>query len=128
MKNTVDFTVDVKGEVSGNSFVGGFTAKTKLSFRESLAQDEDYRRILGVNSQEASPNSKSIAGAISYLARHIIKCPDWWTSLEGGLKCEDMNLLAEINNNCQEAIEAEYKALAGEAQKAEDILKALPTT
>ena len=127
IKNLVEFTIDVKGELTDHQYTGSFTAKTKLSMREALAQDEIYRRILGVNSQEASNASKSVAGAISYLKTHLVKCPDWWDALEGGDKCEDLNLLVEINNKCQDAVDGAYKALAEEAKKAEEILKALPT-
>jgi hypothetical protein len=71
MKNTVEFSVDVRGELTGNQYVGGFVVKTKLSMREALRQDEIYRGLLGSNSQDASPASKSIASAISYLMTHI---------------------------------------------------------
>ena len=126
LKNTVDFSVDVKGELTGNSYVGPFVAKTKLSVRETLRQDELYRAVLGVNSQDASPASKSVASAISYLSTHLVSSPDWWKALEGGMKCEDINLLAEINNKCQEIIDAEYKKLTEEASEAEKLLKAIP--
>ena len=128
IKNTVEFSIDVTGELTGNQYVGSFTAKTKLSMKESLRQDEIFRGILGVNSNEASNASKSIAAAVSYLSTHLITSPDWWKSLENGLKCEDMNLLATINNTCQEKIDEEYKKLADEAGKAEAALKALPTS
>jgi hypothetical protein len=42
------------------------------------------------------------------------------------LKCEDVNLLAAINNACQDKIDLEYKALAEEGSKAEELLKAIP--
>jgi hypothetical protein len=126
IKNTVDFTVDCRGELTGNQYTGAFTAKTKLSLRESLRQDELYRGILGANSQDASLASKSIASAISYLSTHLMTWPDWWTNLNKGMDCEDVNLLAEINNTCQEKIDAEYKILQDEAKKAEDLLKAIP--
>ena len=126
IKSQVDFSVDLVGELTGNKFPGVFTVKTKLSMRESLKQDEIYRSILGPDSPNASPAARSVAAAISYLATHVIKSPDWWQALEGGMKCEDMNVLAEVNNKAQEEIDKEYKALAEEAKKAEDILKAIP--
>jgi hypothetical protein len=54
--------------------------------------------------------------------------PEWWTKLNRGLDCEDVNLLAEVNNMCQEKIQVEYDALAKEAKTAEDLLKAIPGT
>jgi|ERR1017187_604469 hypothetical protein len=125
IKSQVDFSVDLTGELTDNKYPGVFTVKCKLSMRESLKQDEIYRSILGPDSQNANPGAKSVAAAISYLATHVIKSPDWWTALEGGMRCEDMNVLAEVNNKAQEAIEAEYKKLAEEGKKAEDILKSV---
>jgi hypothetical protein len=125
IKSLVDFTVDVVGEVTGNKYVGSFTVKTALSARDALKQDEIYRSVLGPNSQDANPVSKGIASAISYLATHVAKSPDWWQSVEGGLKLEDINVLAIVNNTAQDTIEIEYKKLAEEAKKAEDILKNL---
>jgi hypothetical protein len=123
IKNQVDFAIDTTGELTGNKYSGAFTVKCKLSMRESLKQDEIYRSILGPDSQNAGQSAKSVAAALSYLATHVIKSPDWWQATEGGMKLEDMNVLASVNNLAQDAIEAEYKALAEEAKKAEDILK-----
>jgi hypothetical protein len=128
IKNTVEFVIDCRGELTGNQYTGPFTAKTKLSLRESLKQDEMYRGILGANSQDASLASKQIASAISYLSTHLMTWPEWWTKLNRGLDCEDVNLLAEVNNMCQEKIQVEYDALAKEAKTAEDLLKAIPGT
>ena len=126
IKNTVDFSVDIRGELTGNQYVGSFVAKTKLSMKESLKQDEIYRSILGSNSQDAGDSSKKVAAAISYLMTHIVTSPDWWKAMNLGMDCEDTNLLACINNTCQEKIEAEYKKLAEEAKASEELLKAIP--
>jgi|ERR1017187_311683 hypothetical protein len=128
IKNSTDFTIDCKGELTGNQYTGSFTCRTKLSMREALAQDELYRRILGVNSQDASNSSKSIAAAVSYLSAHVMKSPPWWEKLDSGLQCEDINLLTAVNNACMDAVEKEYLALAEEAKKAETALKDLPVT
>jgi hypothetical protein len=93
--------------------------------RDTLKQDEIYRSIVGPDPANASANSKGIASAIAYLATHVVVSPEWWKKLQGGLECDDLNLIADINNKAQEVIEVEYKKLAQEAQKAEDILKAV---
>jgi hypothetical protein len=126
IKNTVDFSVDVVGELTNNSYVGTFVAKTKLSMRETLRQDEVRRQILGVNPQSAGEDAQRVAAAIAYLSVHIVQSPDWWKELEGGLKIEELNLLAEVNNKCQEAIDKEYKKLNEEATKAKGELEKLP--
>jgi hypothetical protein len=125
LKNVVEFCIDVKGELTGQQYTGAFTVRTKLSVMQALAQDELYRRILGVNSQEASETSKALASAISYLSTHVVKGPEWFTALEGLMKCEDINVVAAVNNEAQRVIDVEYKALSEEAKKAETALKAL---
>jgi tRNA G26 N,N-dimethylase Trm1 len=127
IKATVDFAIDCKGELTGNQYTGSFVAKTKLSMKESLKQDEIYRSILGANSQDAADSSKKVAAAISYLMTHLVTSPEFWKAQNLGMDCEDMNLLAEINNVCQSKIEAEYKKLAEEAKASEELLKAIPT-
>ena len=123
LKSQVDFAIDIMGEITGNKYSGTFTVKTSLSMRETLKQDEIYRSIIGPDPSNAASNSRNIAAAISYLATHVIVSPDWWKKLQGGLECDDVNLIAEVNNKAQEVIDAEYKKLADEAKKAEDILK-----
>jgi hypothetical protein len=126
MKNTVEFSVDVVGELTKNSYVGGFTAKTKLSVRETLRQDEIRRSILGADAQNASLEAQTVANAVAYLHTHITKAPDWWRELDGGLNVEDLNLLAAVNNSCHDAVDAEYKALEKEADESKTALKDLP--
>lgn len=125
LKNTVDFTVDVKGDLTDKQYTGTFEAKTKLSVRETLKQDEIYRSIVGANSAEASVEAKSMGTAIAYLITHVIKSPDWWRELDNGMKVDEMNLLAEVFQKCQSAIDAEYKKLQEEANVAEVALKAM---
>ena len=127
IKNIVEFDVSAKGELTGKDYVGSFSAKTKLSTREQIKQDEIYRNILGVNSQEASLTSKTMAAAVSYLSVHLMTKPSWWKEIGEGLDLEDMNVLAIVNNTCQQKIEAEYQSLADEAKKAEADLKATQT-
>jgi hypothetical protein len=125
IKNTVEFSVDIKGESSGQDFVGSFTVKTKLSIKEHLRQDELYRSLLGADSQNASIDSKSLATALAYLATRIVTSPEWWKKMEGGLSCEDINVISEINNKCIAEIEKEYATLKNEASAAEEALKGL---
>lgn len=122
IKAFVDFQIDVKGDMTDQGFAGSFTAKTKLSMRDQFRQDEIYRANLGVNSQAASDNCKRISAAIAYLAVHLVKVPDWWDKVGRGVDLEDVNVLAEINNKCQEAIEEEYKKLQTDAEAAEKAL------
>jgi hypothetical protein len=123
LQNTVSFNVKLVGDVTKNTFEGVFEAKTKLSIKENLKEEELVRRFLGVNSQEASSESRMIAGAVAYLAMRIVKAPQWWKDSNGGQDLEDMNVLAGVNNAAQAKIAEEYEKLATEADKARPILK-----
>ena len=121
---TVTFDIDQKGEVTGRSFIGTFTAKTKTSIMETLKEDQIYRRVLGENPQDAADDIKRIAMAYAYLQIRLTDAPDWWKDAGGGLGLEDLGVLAAVNNKAQEKIRLEYEKLTAEADKAKPELKA----
>jgi hypothetical protein len=124
LKSTVEFSVTCKGETTGKDYQGLFTAKTALSFRESLRQDETYRVILGVRPSEASDYAASIATAISYLSVRITQSPTWWKEAGNGLDLTgDENVLVAVNKACVEAIDEAYKAFRTEGAVALGELK-----
>lgn len=123
MKNTVKFTVDVKGEISGRQFQGVFETKVKLSHREALKEDEVRRTILGTNPGDASEFARQLAGALAYLAVRIIDAPTWWRQSNNGLDLEDSNVLVAVNNACIGAVGDEIEAHLKAAESAAVELK-----
>lgn len=123
LQNTVDFNIKAVGDVSGQTFEGLFTVKTKLSISETLREKELVRKFIGFNSQEADRETTMIAGAVAYLAMRIVKAPQWWKESNGGQDLDDVNVLAAVNNAAQAKIAAEYEKLAQEAEKAQPFLK-----
>jgi hypothetical protein len=104
LKSSVEFSVTVKGDTSGKEYAGLFTAKTALSFRESLRQDETYRVILGVRPSEAS-----------YLSIRLTQSPTWWKETNGFLDATgDENVLVTVHKACVDAIDAAYTAFRAE--------------
>lgn len=126
LNSLVNFSVDIKGNVTGRQYSGLFTAKTKLTQREILKQDEIRRTILGTNPDGAPDYIQRIAQAVSYLSVTIqhATAQSWWKESDSGLELEDQNVLAEVNNKCLVAVEAEYARLAKEANKAQEDLTA----
>jgi hypothetical protein len=124
IKQTVSFDVDIKGDVTGTQYPGVFKVKTKLSIKEKLKEDEIRRSILGVDSQNASPDAKAIAAAIAYLSIRVVDAPKWWLECGSGADLEDINVLADVNNLAMAEIAKEYEALSQEATKAQSVLKA----
>lgn len=123
MKDTVQFTVTVKGETTGRSFEGLFEAKVKLSHREVIKEDEIRRNVLGVNPNEAGPYAASIAGAVAYLTVRLTRSPDWFKQSNNGLDLEDENVLVAVNNSAVAAIAVERDAHIKEAELAQKELK-----
>jgi hypothetical protein len=119
LKPSVDFSVSVKGEISGRDYTGLFTARTALSFKARLREDEIYRITLGANPGDASPFAQSVAQAFSYLAVRITESPTFWKESQGGLELVgDDNVLVEVNKACVTAIDEAYKAFREEGQSA----------
>lgn len=124
LKPSVDFSVVCKGEVSGKEYDGLFTAKTSLSFRERLREDEIYRVTLGANPNDASPFAQSVAQALSYLAVRVMgEMPTFWRDCNGGVDLKDDNVLVAVHKACVDAIDAEYKRFREEGQAAKEELK-----
>lgn len=124
MRDTIQFTINATGENSGQKFEGLFTAKVKLSHRETLREDEVYRTVLGQNPSEAGPDAASIARAVAYLTIRITDGPDWWKKSGSGLNLEDIDVLAAVNNGAVAAIKEERDAHLKKAEEAQPALKA----
>jgi hypothetical protein len=130
LKPTVDFSVQVKGELTAREYTGLFQAKTVLSFRESLRQDEIYRTTLGIRPNDAGDYAQSVATALSYLAVRLTgEIPEFWVKCNGGLDLKDDNVLVAVNKAAVDAIDAEYKRFREEgALAAAELKKDLPVT
>jgi hypothetical protein len=123
MNKTVSFGLNLKGDTTGNQYIGTFKVKTSLSYREVLKEDEIRRTVLGVSPNEAGDYAASIAHAIAYLAVRIVDAPDFWKSSQGGLDLEDENILREVNNLCVAEIKRELDSVAKAAATAQGELK-----
>jgi hypothetical protein len=124
LKPSVDFSVSCKGDTTGKEYQGLFTVRTALSFRERLREDEIYRTTLGVNPNDASPFSQSVASALSYLAVRITgEVPAFWKECNGGVDLKDDEVLVAVHKAAVEAIDAEYKRFRGEGAEAIKELK-----
>jgi hypothetical protein len=119
MEKIISFQIDVKGEVTGTRYEGLFKAKTSLTYRDMLKQDQVRRAVLGPDGDQAGALAQSIAQATAFLAVHLVESPNWWSQQGSGLDVVDVNILTEVNNACFDAVEKEKEKLrsAGEAAK-----------
>ena len=119
--NSEKFSIDVIGDVTGNTWKGVFQAKIRLGKRDELRQDELRRELLGANPSGATPRAQNIAEVYSFCMAHIMDAPQWWKMNADGLDLEDDNVAGAVYDNIVRLIsEADQKLKAQtEAAKAE---------
>ena len=123
MQDTVTFPVDVKGIDTEREYKGVFTAKVKLSMRESLREDENRRDLLGKRPESASQWANEVAAALAYLSVRITNSPEFWKDCNNGIDLEDSNVLVTVNNACMEEISKLYEEQGDDAEKSRKKLK-----
>lgn len=79
MEDTVEFSINVVGEKTGERWMGKFSCRRRLSHRQELAKDRLYRELLGPNPEGASERAKSQADVMADISACIVKAPNWWT-------------------------------------------------
>lgn len=121
--NVQKFTIDVKGETTGEVWKGLFKAKVRLSHRDQLKQDEIRRELLGTNPENASPRAKNQAEIFSALAVHILEAPDWWHRAGEGFDLEDDSVIGAVYDGIIKARNDAQEALIKEAEEAKKSLK-----
>lgn len=116
------FVIRVVGEVTGETFVGSFTVKTRLSHRDHLNRDSLRRQLLGDKPEFASERAATSAEIFSQCSTRILEAPSWWTGSDGGMTLTDDSVVIEVY---QEALKCEAEALAEVQKKAEEAKKDL---
>jgi hypothetical protein len=120
MRTDTTFSINIKGEDSGDPYRGKFRVLTLLTRRDQFAADEVRRRILGIMAETAPPSLITEAYMIGQLQVRIIEGPDWWMSSEGGELLPDKNVVVELFKECMKAEEERKEKLktdAGAARK-----------
>ncbi len=100
----VSFSIHVVGEVSGQTYVGDFDVKKKMSKLDQCRQDNFFRFYVGDSSpQFASIPVQGIAETLSQLRVRIVKAPAWWAEEGFGEKIVDDNLIHAIYSKAMQA-------------------------
>lgn len=123
MKSIVTFSINTRGEISGETFAGSFDIRTKLSLRDTLREDEIRRTILGAYPAGASPDSLNIAAASAYLAVRVASAPKWWTESNHGIDLVDPNVFNEVINKASEEVSKAQTEFFSEADRAQKELR-----
>ncbi|NDC23765.1 MAG: hypothetical protein EBZ49_06505 [Proteobacteria bacterium] len=122
--DTVQFSISVTGESTGEKWTGAFKCKTRLSHRDQLRLDQVRRDLLGPNPEGASPRAQNQAEVFSFIVAHLIDAPNWWRSNDNGLDLEDDNVVAEVYAQITKAKADANEKLRKAATEAEREIKA----
>lgn len=109
------FHVNVVGELSGESYMGKFTVRTRMSFKDALTRDSVRRNLLGASPETASVRANSVADVFSELAVRVVEAPSWWTNSDNGIELVDDNVVAEIYKAAMDAGKAANKETVDQA-------------
>lgn len=120
---TVDFSIDVKGELSGTDYKGFFSCLPRLSHRLTLEKDRKYREILGNDPGNASDSSKMLAIYLADFSVRLTKYPDWFRDSNFGADLEDWDVINTIAEKISDIIKKDQEALSAKAEKARAELK-----
>ncbi len=118
------FTIDTKGETTGEEFKGVFRVRTRLSHRDRLLIDQIRRQLLGPQPVGTIPGDQanSIADVFSNLQVRIVDAPSWFKNSQGGLDLADDNVCAEIFTQVMKAERDAINAITDAAKKAKEEL------
>lgn len=123
----VEFSVNVKGEVTGEDFKGVFKAVPRLSHRDNLRRDQLRRDLLGGKPEDASPDAMNVSLVFSKIWVHLVEAPSWWKDSGNGVNLLDESPVAAVYDNVarieREALEAVQKKSEAVAKEAQEELK-----
>ena len=116
-----DDTIEINevGLYSGTPYHGVFKVKTMLSRQDRFAADEQRRRILGIDANNAMPGLQGEAMMLGQLYVRILDGPDWWKNTRFGLDLQDDNIIGTLFAGC---IKKENERIASIKKKAIEAL------
>lgn len=118
MRTESTFSINIKGDDSGDSYKGKFRVLTLMSRRDVFAADEIRRRIIGLMGDMAPPALVTEAFMIGQLQIRIVEAPQWWEDSEGGEILADKNLIIELFKECMKAEEDRRSKLKTDSEAA----------
>ena len=120
----VEFSINVTGETTGESFKGVFKAKPRLSHRDTLLQDQLRHDLLGPKPEAAGQAAVANSLVFSKIWTHLTDAPSFWKDAGNGVDLLDeapvVAVYDEIVRIEKEASDAVKKA----GEKAAEKLKA----
>jgi hypothetical protein len=84
-----EFTIKVKGEITGEEYFGKFKALPILPHGLQMEQDKLRRQYLGERPEYSTPRARNQAEVFAQLHTCIVDAPKWWTESQDGMALFD---------------------------------------
>lgn len=123
----VEFTINVTGEITGDTFRGVFKVKPRLSHRDTLLQDQMRRDLLGPKPGEAGQSAVASALVFSKIWAHLAEAPNWWKDAGNGVDLLDEAPVVAVYDAVQKVEKEAVDAVKKAGEKAAEELKAKET-
>lgn len=120
--NESTFSVNVTS-LSGNSYVGQFRVRRRLSFLQEFRKDELRRELLGAKPEYAPPDLARSAYMLSVCSSHVIDAPTWWRDASNGVDLLDGEPLAAVYSEIDKVLQGVEKELKDKEDAAKKVLK-----
>jgi hypothetical protein len=126
-REPVEFTINVRGEVTGEQFIGKFRTKPRLSHRDILRRDQIFRELLGgPGVEKAAVAAFNTADVFSQLWTRLTQTPDWWKQAGQGLDLDDLDPVQAVYNEVMRIERENIEALRKEAEADREELRKDP--
>lgn len=120
----VEFTINVVGETTGESFRGNFKAKPRLSHRDTLTQDQMRRDLLGPKPADAGQAAIASSLVFSKIWIHLSEAPTFWKEAGNGMDFLDEAPVVAVYDNILRIEKEASDAIKKEGAAASEALKA----
>ena len=119
----IEFTINVVGETTGETFRGNFKAKPRLSHRDTLLQDQMRRDLLGPKPTDAGQAAIASSLVFSKIWIHLTEAPTFWKEAGNGVDFLDEAPVVAVYDNIVRIEKEAIEAIKKDGEKAAADLK-----
>jgi hypothetical protein len=122
-------SINATGELTGESFIGKFTFRTRLSHKDRLQIDTIRRQLLGAQPEGAqpSPRAESSAQIFANLQVRVVDAPSWWVNSNGGMDLSDDDVVSSVFDSAIKVEQDEIDLIKKAGEEALESLKKVET-
>lgn len=118
-----NFTINVVGNITKETYMGKYKVKCILSPLEEIEADKIYRELLGNNYHLSDENIKQKAFALAQLKVRVLEYPPFWDNdFIGGGHVPDSNVILDVLELAIESQEKFIKDRQEDMKRRQDLL------